>query len=159
MKNVVLARIDDRLIHGQVMTSWLNVTGATRIIIVDDETAQDAFLKMIVTSVAPANVKTEVYTIEEAVTVFKGLAERSEKVIVLVKYPSVLVNLAEKGIVFAEINIGGMGAKEGRQKFYKNISASPEELQALSVLIAKGSDIFIQIIAEDKAIDVKKLIK
>ncbi|SES95330.1 PTS system sorbose subfamily IIB component [Enterococcus malodoratus] len=55
--SIVLARIDDRLIHGQVMTSWLNYTGANRIIIVDDETANDTFLKMIVTSVAPANIK------------------------------------------------------------------------------------------------------
>lgn len=41
--SIVLARIDDRLIHGQVMTSWLNYTGANRIIIIDDETANDTF--------------------------------------------------------------------------------------------------------------------
>ena len=43
--SIVLARIDDRLIHGQVMTSWLNYTGANRIIIVDDETANDTIFE------------------------------------------------------------------------------------------------------------------
>ncbi len=41
--SIVLARIDDRLIHGQVMTSWLNYTGANKIIVIDDVTANDSF--------------------------------------------------------------------------------------------------------------------
>ena len=44
--SIVLTRIDDRLIHGQVMTSWLNYTSATKIMVVDDRSAQDPFLKM-----------------------------------------------------------------------------------------------------------------
>ena len=82
--SIVLARIDDRLIHGQVMTSWLNYTGANRIIIVDDETANDTFLKMIVTSVAPANIKTEVFSVHEGAETIKQLAA-SDKVILLAK--------------------------------------------------------------------------
>ena len=46
--SIVLARIDDRLIHGQVMTSWLNYTGANKIIVIDDVTANDSFLTMII---------------------------------------------------------------------------------------------------------------
>lgn len=157
MENIVLTRIDDRLIHGQVMTSWLNVTSATRIIIVDDETAADSFLRMIVTSVAPANIKTEVYSVADSVAVFKDMPNHTEKTIVLVKYPSSLVALAEAGIQFKRINIGGMGARAGRYKFYKNISASDEEREMFKQLIAQGSKLTIQIIAEDKAIDVSQL--
>lgn len=45
--SIVLTRIDDRLIHGQVMTSWLNYTSATKIMVVDDRSAQDPFLKTV----------------------------------------------------------------------------------------------------------------
>ena len=148
--SIVLARIDDRLIHGQVMTSWLNYTGANRIIIVDDETANDTFLKMIVTSVAPANIKTEVFSVHEGAETIKQLAA-SDKVILLAKSPEAYVALEK-------VNIGGMGAKEGRTKFYKNISASSAEKASLKKLIDTGATVTIQIIAEDKAIDVAKLL-
>lgn len=41
MTKIVLARVDDRLIHGQVMTAWIQYTGGNHIVIVDDVTAQD----------------------------------------------------------------------------------------------------------------------
>ncbi|MBL1229682.1 PTS sugar transporter subunit IIB [Enterococcus sp. BWB1-3] len=154
---IVLARIDDRLIHGQVMTSWLNYTGANRIIIVDEETANDTFLKMIVTSVAPANIRTEVFDIEGGAEILSNLGE-SDKVIVLVKSPSCYVELLKRGVALEKVNIGGMGAKEGRSKFYKNISASEEEKGWLKELIDNGVNVSIQIIAEDKSIDVSKLV-
>ncbi|EOH77418.1 PTS system mannose/fructose/N-acetylgalactosamine-transporter subunit IIB [Enterococcus malodoratus] len=155
--SIVLARIDDRLIHGQVMTSWLNYTGANRIIIIDDETANDTFLKMIVTSVAPANIKTEVFGTNDGVDAIKQLTE-ADKVIILAKSPEVYVALTNQGISLEKINIGGMGAKEGRTKFYKNISASSAEKESLKKLVDAGAAVTIQIIAEDKAIDVAKLL-
>ena len=155
--SIVLARIDDRLIHGQVMTSWLNYTGANRIIIIDDETANDTFLKMIVTSVAPANIKTEVFGTNDGANAIKQLTE-ADKVIILAKSPEVYVALTNQGISLEKINIGGMGAKEGRTKFYKNISASSAEKESLKKLVDVGAAVTIQIIAEDKAIDVAKLL-
>ncbi len=139
------------------MTSWLNFTGANRIIIVDDETANDTFLKMIVTSVAPANIKTEVFSVHEGAETIKQLAA-SDKVILLAKSPEAYVELMNQGIALEKVNIGGMGAKEGRTKFYKNISASSAEKASLKKLIDTGATVTIQIIAEDKAIDVAKLL-
>ena len=43
MKNVVLTRIDDRLIHGQVVTGWVKKTECSRILVVDDQVAKDPF--------------------------------------------------------------------------------------------------------------------
>ncbi|OJG64365.1 hypothetical protein RV07_GL004338 [Enterococcus malodoratus] len=139
------------------MTSWLNYTGANRIIIIDDETANDTFLKMIVTSVAPANIKTEVFGTNDGVDAIKQLTE-ADKVIILAKSPEVYVALTNQGISLEKINIGGMGAKEGRTKFYKNISASSAEKESLKKLVDAGAAVTIQIIAEDKAIDVAKLL-
>ena len=70
---IVLARIDDRLIHGQVMTSWLNYTGAGKIVVIDDATAKDSFLSMIIKTLVPANIKTEVTTLEKSVEVVAAL--------------------------------------------------------------------------------------
>ncbi|SES95299.1 PTS system sorbose subfamily IIB component [Enterococcus malodoratus] len=82
----------------------------------------------------------------------------ADKVIILAKSPEVYVALTNQGISLEKINIGGMGAKEGRTKFYKNISASSAEKESLKKLVDAGAAVTIQIIAEDKAIDVAKLL-
>ena len=152
---IVLARIDDRLIHGQVMTSWLNYTGAGKIVVIDDATAKDSFLSMIIKTLVPANIKTEVTTLEKSVEVVAALP-KNEKVILLSKTPEAYVNLVKNGITLEKINIGGMGARPGRKTLYRNISASEEEMNQLKELTELGLAVEIQMVAEDTAINVKK---
>ena len=64
----------------------------------------------------------------------------------------------EQGIAFDHLNIGGMGAGKGREKFYKNISASEEEKVILKKIIDSGCQTEIQIIAEDAKVDVARLL-
>ena len=152
---IVLARIDDRLIHGQVMTSWLNYTGAGKIVVIDDATAKDSFLSMIIKTLVPANIKTEVTTLEKSVEVVAALP-KNEKVILLSKTPEAYVNLVKNGIALEKINIGSMGARPGRKTLYRNISASEEEMNQLKELTELGFAVEIQMVAEDTAINVKK---
>ena len=153
--SIVLARVDDRLIHGQVMTSWLNYTGATKIVVIDDVTANDSFLTMIIKTLVPA--KTEVVREDACIAMVQALDER-DKVIMLAKTPAPYVMMAESGICLDKVNIGGMGIKPGRKTIYKNISASEEEVSQLKALLAKKIAVEIQMVAEDPAIDVSKYI-
>lgn len=155
--SIVLARVDDRLIHGQVMTSWLNYTGANKIVVIDDVTANDSFLTMILKSLVPANIQIVVCTQEQSVSEFAKLLDE-DKVIVLTKNPAPYVHLVENGIEFPWINIGGMGIRPGRSTLYKNIAASEEEREQFAYLVSKGLDVKIQMVAEDNAVDVKNFI-
>ena len=65
MGEIVLARIDDRLIHGQVMTAWLQFTGGNHIVIVDDATAGDEFTKSIMSMAVPNGIKLSILTVED----------------------------------------------------------------------------------------------
>ena len=155
--SIVLARVDDRLIHGQVRTSWLNYTGATKIVVIDDVTANDSFLTMIIKTLVPANIKTEVVREDACIAMVQALDER-DKVIMSAKTPAPYVMMAESGICLDKVNIGGMGIKPGRKTIYKNISASEEEVSQLKALLAKKIAVEIQMVAEDPAIDVSKYI-
>lgn len=155
--SIVLARVDDRLIHGQVMTSWLNYTGANKIVVIDDVTANDAFLTMIIKTLVPANIKTEVVKLNECVEMVERF-EDHDKVIILAKTPIPYVLMAEHGIQLDKVNIGGMGIKPGRKTIYKNISASDDEIVQLQALLKKHIPVEIQMVAEDPAIDVRKYI-
>ena len=66
MRNVVLARVDDRLIHGEVVTAWTPTFKANKIIIIDDEVAKDTFNVRVVKALAPAGTKVIVYNVEKA---------------------------------------------------------------------------------------------
>lgn len=154
---IVLVRIDDRLIHGQVMTSWLNYTSANKIMIIDDEVANDAFMKSVLKTCVPANVKLATFTVEKAAArLKKGFA--GDKCIILVKYPKTLYRLMSEGIVFDHVNIGGMGVSGDRTKFFRNISASEEEKKMLKELVEAGSKIGVRIIAEDNETDISKML-
>ena len=95
MKNVVLCRIDDRLIHGQVVTSWVKQTNGNKIFVVDDALTKDMFMQKILSAAAPPGVKVEVLGISDAVDVLKGEAGSGENVIILVKVPQVIEKLIE----------------------------------------------------------------
>lgn len=121
MGQIVLTRIDDRLVHGQVMTAWLNYTSGNRIVIVDDAVANDPFMKSVLEMVIPPGIKLDICGIESGADTLINQLKEKDKAIVLVKGPEVVFELLEKGVSITRLNVGGMGAKPGRKKFYKNI--------------------------------------
>jgi len=157
ISGIVLVRIDDRLIHGQVMTSWLNYTGANKIMIIDDESAVDPFMKSVFKTCVPDDVKVAAFTVAKAIPRLKKGFQK-DKCIILVKFPKTLYELMEAGIIFGHINIGGMGIRGTRKKFYKNISASEEERGMLKALIENGSKVSVRIVADDTETDVATLV-
>ena len=158
MKNIVLTRIDDRLIHGQVVTAWVKQTKGNRIAIVDDALSKDDFMQKIMRAAAPSGISVDVYSLEAAAGYLAGEAESDERFILLVKTPQAIESLADKGIAIPSINLGGMGAKSGRSKFYRNISASEEEVACMKRLIGKGCSITMQLVPDERPVDVKGIL-
>lgn len=157
MKNIVLARIDDRLIHGQVVTSWLKSTDGNKVVIVDEQLCNDMIMKRVLFAAAPKGVEVVIYTIAEAIEVLKGEPDKGERIVILVKYPGVFEQLMEGGIPLETIILGGMGNKPGRKRFNRNVSASPEEIECMKRIIDKGVKMFYQLVPRDTAADVSKL--
>lgn len=142
MGEIVLARIDDRLIHGQVMTAWLQFTGGNHIVIVDDATAGDEFTKSIMSMAVPSGIKLSILGIDDGAALLANVPD-GHKIIVLAKEPQTYLSLIEKGVKFGEIIIGGMGARKDRKTFHKNISASEEEKEAFRKIV--GNDVKMKI--------------
>lgn len=158
MREIVLARIDDRLIHGQVVTAWVKQTNATRIVIADDPLTGDAFMQRLLKAVAPPGMAVDIFTVDAAADFLLEEPSSGEKIIVLVKTPQAMEGLIDKGIAVDKVILGGIGAAEGRKRFNKNVSASPEEVESIKQILNKGVDMFYQLVPSEKAIDVKKLI-
>ena len=111
---------------------------------------------MIIKTLVPQNIKTEVTTVEKSVDVVSKIGD--EKVIILAKTPAPYLNLIENGITLPKVNLGGMGSTMNRKTLYRNISASEEEIETFKKIMEHGVDVEIQMVTEDQAINLKKLI-
>lgn len=159
MKNLVLVRIDDRLIHGQVVTAWVKQTDGNRIIIVDTPLTKDAFTQRVLKASAPSGIHIDVMTTENAIEELKKEFVKDEKIIVLVKTPEEIEGLLLGGVEMEKAILGGMGSKAGRKKFNRNVSASPEEIDCLSRIYKMGVPIYYQLVPSQAPVDIRKLIE
>ena len=103
MKHIVLCRIDDRLIHGQVVTAWVKQTEGNRIVIIDEALVKDVFLQKIIKAAAPSDIRIDIYNIENGVCELKKEAEDKERIIILVKTPQVVEALIDEGLSLIHI--------------------------------------------------------
>lgn len=147
-----LVRVDDRLIHGQVVAVWLRAVGAHRIVIIDDKTAQDEFLRDLVVLAAPQGVQVEVHGVADGTPRVAELAGSSDEAFILLRSPVIALQLRRAGVPFDVLNVGGMGAGPGRRSLYKNISANEEELAAMRELEKLGTRVELKIVADDRAV-------
>ncbi len=158
MAEIVYARIDDRLIHGQVMTHWLAHVEGNRIVIVDDGVAKDDFMASIITAAAPKEIKTEVLSVADAITKLTTPSSDNGRIVLLAKGPETYCELLKGGVPLKEVCLGGLGFKSGREKLYQNITASPAERLSLKELIDGGVDVYIQVVPNSERVDLKTLI-
>lgn len=158
MRNIVLARIDDRLIHGQVVTAWVKTTGANRILIADDALMADSFTQRLLKAAAPPGIVVDILSVTDAAAFLKEECVPGENLIVLTKTPQVMESLWESGAAINKIILGGMGAKPGRNRFNKNISATPEEVESFKRIVKGGIDILYQLVPSERPVNVKKIL-
>lgn len=135
---IKLVRVDDRLVHGQVVLKWTRTIGANMILVADDIAAKDAFLQTLMRSAAPPGVKLEVHSIEEAAEKLKSGTWKGKEVFVIVRNALTLLDLVEQGVDIDFVNVGNAGGGEGKIRLTKQIAATEEELEAFKKLNEQG---------------------
>ncbi len=158
MRNVVLARIDDRLIHGQVVTGWLKVTNGNKIYIVDDKLKQDAMMQMVLKTAAPLGTKVFIQSVDESIEALKKPDKPNERIVILAKVPQVFERMLEAGLTFPKVILGGMGLTNQRQRFYKNVAASEEELECMRRIVAHGTELIYQLVPDAPAKNIRTIL-
>ena len=152
MKNIRLIRVDDRLIHGQVVTSWITQTGSKKIMIIDDELYENEFLKDVFAAAAPRGLPVEVMNVDHAVQEWKLNEFNGEQVLILLKKIDVLKRLYEQGLCFDSVQIGGLASGPGRKLVVKAIGLSEQDAVELKSLGKQGVKIYFQSMPGEKEI-------
>lgn len=159
MAKIVLCRVDSRLIHGQVVTKWVNQSKANRIVVVSDELDADPFMKSIYMMSAPPSVKVDCYSLKGAVNAWKENAFGQGNILLL--FPG-LVSLHEainSGLSIEEIQVGGLGGGPKRKVVFQNITLDEKDAEILKELGNKNIKIFFQTIPEDKPQNLTDILK
>ena len=158
MERFRLVRIDSRLIHGQVITKWLKRVDANKIIIIDNQLANDDFMKSIYVMAAPSDVKVEVYTIEDAIAQYNEDQFGSDKILVLMKDVQTTYDVIKNGLAFPKVQIGGLGAGPNKKKAYGPIYFSDQDFKQLKELHDEGVDIVLHQVPDEAALEFSKVI-
>lgn len=153
-----LARIDDRLIHGQVATRWTKETNVKRIIVVSDEVAADTVRKTLLTQVAPPGVTAHVVDVAKMIRVYNNPMYAGERVMLLFTNPTDVERIVEGGVKITTVNIGGMAFRQGKTQVNNAISVDEKDIEAFKKLNARGIELEARKVSTDQKLKMMDLI-
>jgi PTS system mannose-specific IIB component len=156
--NIGLARIDDRLIHGQVATRWTKETNVTRIIVVSDEVAADTVRKTLLTQVAPPGVTAHVVDVAKMIRVYNNPKYAGDRVMLLFTNPTDVERVVEGGVNIKTVNIGGMAFRQGKTQVNNAISVDEKDIEAFKKLNARGIELEARKVSTDQKLKMMDLI-
>ena len=153
-----LARIDDRLIHGQVATRWTKETNVQRIIVVSDEVAADTVRKTLLTQVAPPGVTAHVVDVAKMIRFYNNPKYAGERVMLLFTNPTDVERIVEGGVKITSVNIGGMAFRQGKTQVNNAISVDAKDIEAFNKLNARGIELEARKVSTDQKLKMMDLI-
>ena len=152
--NITLARIDDRLIHGQVTTVWSKVANAQRIIICNDDVYNDDVRRTLLRQAAPPGMKVNVVNLEKAVAVYHNPQYQDETVFYLFTNPQDVLTMVQQGVKIATLNIGGMAWRPGKKQLTKAVSLDEADINAFQQLDKLGVNLDLRVVASDPSVNI-----
>ena len=162
MGEVCLARVDDRLIHGQVMTNLSKKSGANSIFIVDDMVANDNFMKNIFMSAGSrTGLKVKIFSVADAVAYWNETQFENFKCILLTKTIDVMYEVAKAGVKINELNLGGIAKKPNTVAILSAVCIKAEDAAHLEEMQKDMGiqDIYFQTIPSSKRVELADALK
>lgn len=161
MGQVHLARVDERLVHGQVMTNLSKSAGANSIFIVDDEVAKDDFMKMIfVNSGSRTGLTVKVLGVDECIKYWNEKEFEKFSVILLVKTIDTADRLVKGGVPFKQLNIGGLAKKDHTTYIINQVAISKEQAAVLQNMRDDyGIKVYFQSVPSSQRVELEDALK
>ena len=145
----VLVRVDTRLLHGQVATTWTKQTSPDRIIVVSDGVAHDELRKSMIVEAAPPGVHVNVVPVAKMIAVAKDPRFGATKAMVLFETPQDLLRAVEGGVDIKKVNLGSMAHSVGKVVCSNAIAMGPDDVKTLEALKAKGIEFDVRKVPAD----------
>jgi PTS system mannose-specific IIB component len=155
----VLARIDSRLLHGQVATAWSKAVTPTRIIVVSDEVAKDDLRKKLIEQAAPPGIKANVIPIDKMIQVNKDPRFGNTKALLLFETPQDALRAIKGGVDIKELNIGSMAHSVGKVVVNKVLSMDTDDVKSFEELEQLGVKFDVRKVPNDSRRNMNELLE
>lgn len=157
MPNILLTRIDNRLIHGQVGVTWTTHLGANLVLVANDEVAENEVRQNLMDMVLPETVETRFFTLEKTINVIHKAADR-QKIFIVVETPQDLLKLVEGGVPIKNVNVGNMHYEEGKEQISSTVSVTEDDKATFRKLDNLDVELDLRRVPDEKGQDIMELI-
>lgn len=157
--DIRLARIDSRLLHGQVATAWSKDVNPTRIIVVSDDVAKDELRKSLITQASPPGIKANVVPIDKMIEVWNDPRFGKTRALLLFENPTDALRVIEGGVEIEEVNVGSMAHSEGKVMINNVLSVDEKDVEAFKKMRDHGVTFDVRKVPADQRKDMWNLLK
>ena len=147
---IEVVRIDDRLIHGQIVQGWLKVVEVNKILLISNEVAEDKMQQILLSMAMPSNIKLVIKNIKDASYELSNDVYDKDKLMILFSNPQDIVKVLENGVKFKSVNVGGMHFSHGKTQILKNLSVDKQDVISFMKLIENNIELESRILPSDE---------
>lgn len=149
MPNILLTRIDNRLVHGQVGVTWTKSIGANLLLVADDATSEDKLQQQLMTVTAKSSgAGIRFFSIQKTADII-GRAAPNQKIFIICRTPHDVRRLVELGVELKDVNVGNMHFSEGKHAITKKVYVDDKDMEDLKFLASKGINVYAQDVPGD----------
>ena len=153
-----LVRLDDRLVHGQVVVGWGNALGANRILLIDDHVAATQWERDLYRLGGPQDVDVEFSTVADAPAALDEIASSDKRTIVVIADVDALIRVCQNSSVVRRANIGGLHERAGRRMRLPYVFLSDSESERLKMLEDDGVEVSARDVPSSKAVPLSEFL-
>lgn len=158
MPNIVLTRIDNRLIHGQVATQWSGSIGANLLLVANDEVSTNKMRQNLMNMAAPSYAQTRYFSLQKTADIIHKASDK-QKIFIICESPQDVLTLVEKGVPITKVNIGNMHMATGKRQVATSVAVDDADVEAFKKLQELGIELEIRRVPQERSESIDNLFK
>ncbi len=135
---IVLARVDCRLVHGQVLETWVPHTGANCLLVVNDDLDANPILRSVMEIAVPSSIRVMFRRVGEAAEAVSEIDRRNARAILLCATLQDALRIFRAGVRFTALNVGNLHHAEGKVEISPSVYFAPGDFEAVDSLSRLG---------------------
>lgn len=156
--DIALVRVDNRLVHGQILEAWVPFTRSSTIVIVDDHVASDLFRETVIRMAVPREIEVIISNVEDFADSLKYTKGQGRKAIVLFSSLADALRAFQGGFVFDRLNIGNVYSEDCLKQCSPSVMLDAEDVKTIETFLEEGVQIDVRCVPREKPIDIRKMI-
>ncbi len=157
--SIVLARVDSRLVHGQVLEAWVPSVKADCIVVANDRVAANSFQRTIMQAAVPSSIKLIIGTLNETSQILSSADLLKKRVLLLFDNSCDALRARQLGVSYNKLNLGNMHSAEGTNRYSCTIALDQKDIQTLNQIEEQGVTIVSQCVPSDREQSWRKLLR